>query len=838
ETTQARYLNYALSVITSRALPDVRDGLKSVQRRILYAMFTNLRLLPDTKYRKSAAVVGEVMAKYHPHGDQSIYDAMVRMAQDFSLRYPLVDGQGNFGSVDGDSAAAMRYTEARLRHLAVELADELKKKTVEYRANYDGTIFEPIVLPAQAPNLLINGAVGIAVGMATQIPPHNLKEVVNACVALIDNPDLEVEQVVPRYIKGPDFPTAGEMLNDRESLREVYRTGRGTIDYRGQYSLETEGRKRRLILHSIPYMQNKSNLITEIADHVRSGKLPQIVDVRDESTDEVRIVLDLKRGANAEAAMAYLYKRTKLQGRFNVNLTALVPTDDPQVTRPERLGLLAVLRYFLDFRFEVVTRRLQFDLEQLLRRIHLLEGFEIIFDALDEAIRLIRASNGKADARDRLMERFELDWDQAEAILETKLYRLAKMEIDAIRAELAEKRAEAARIRAILDSREALWALVRSELNELREAYGDRRRTKVIGPVEAADFSDEVYIIAEDANVIVTRDGWVKRLRNYTGVESIRCREGDSVGWIVPCSSRQTIALFGDQGKAWTMRAADIPMTTGYGVQISSKVEMADGEKVVGVATSDQRVWPKMSPAFLASIEPDDPAPPYITTFSRAGKCARLPLSSFLETSTRNGRTYMRLSRKFPDGDSVVGVYVSDGEEVVSLVTRESRASCFGVNSIKLLSGVGKGVLAIKLSLGDFVMGYRLVHDRMDGLDCVTNRGRNEVVRPNKFKPSSRGGRGREITGKGYIDRIEMPCIELKLSESSDTKSADDNNTVDAHEASGDAPPSVERGFESDEVAALFSRPPESAPTSTVDDVAVFEASGPTATSKETAKET
>ncbi|MCO4762184.1 MAG: DNA topoisomerase 4 subunit A [Myxococcales bacterium] len=761
ETTRARYLNYALSVITSRALPDVRDGLKPVQRRILYAMFQNLRLLPDTKYRKSAAVVGEVMAKYHPHGDQSIYDAMVRMAQSFSLRYPLVDGQGNFGSLDGDGAAAMRYTEARLRHLAVELASELKKKTVDYRPTYDGTLFEPVVLPAQAPNLLINGATGIAVGMATSIPPHNLKEVVNAAIALIDNRELTLEQVVPRYIKGPDFPTAGELLNDRDSIRSIYETGRGSFEVRGQYNIEEEGRKKRIVITSVPYALNKSTLISEIADHIRTGKVPQLVDMRDESTEDIRIVLDLKRGANAEAAMAYLYKRTNLQSRFSTNLTALVPTTDPQMTRPERLDLVSVLRHFLDFRFEVTTRRLTFDLEQLLKRIHLLEGFEIVFDALDEAIRIIRASDGKGDARDKLMARFGLDWEQAEAILETKLYRLAKMEIDLIRAELAEKRAEAARLRALLADAAQLWALVRDELSELKEAYGDRRRTKVVGPVEMEDFSEEVYIIAEDAFVIVTRDGWLKRQKSYTDLSAIRVREGDSVGWVVPCSSRETVTLFGERGKAWTVRVADVPQTTGYGEVVSSRFDMKDGERIVGVATSDKRVWPKMNPGFLATISPDDPKPPYVMAFTRGGRCARVSLTAFTEPSTRSGRTYLRLNNKFALGDSVVGATLSDGEEVVSVVTRESRAACFAIGDVNVLSGAGKGVTGIKLSLGDFVMGFKLVHDRMDGVECVTNRGKTEIVRPNKYKPAARGGRGREIIKSGHIDRINWQSVEL-----------------------------------------------------------------------------
>ena len=362
EATRHRYLNYALSVITSRALPDVRDGLKPVQRRILYGMYRDLKLRADSRFLKSARVVGEVMGKYHPHGDQSIYDAMVRMAQAFSLRYPLVDGQGNFGSVDGDSAAAMRYTEARLRALAGEFLSEIGAQTVQFRPTYDGQLFEPVVLPAQAPNLLINGSSGIAVGMATNISPHNLGEVVDALVAMIDNPLVDLEGVC-KYIRGPDFPTAGELISTPEEIAAVYETGHGPIKVRGTYQVELINRKKHVIITSIPYGLNKSTLVEKIAQFIIAKKVPQIVDIRDESTEEIRIVMELRRGAAPEAAMAYLYKYTPLEQNFSVNLTCLVPTENPEISAPSRLSLLEVLRHFLDFRMEVVTRRLNFQLE-------------------------------------------------------------------------------------------------------------------------------------------------------------------------------------------------------------------------------------------------------------------------------------------------------------------------------------------------------------------------------------------------------------------------------------------------------------------------------------------
>ena len=797
ETTRERYLNYALSVITSRALPDVRDGLKPVQRRILYAMHNNLRLLPDTKYRKSAAVVGEVMAKYHPHGDSSIYDAMVRMAQTFSLRYPLVDGQGNFGSLDGDNAAAMRYTEARLRHFAVELIDELRKRTVEMRPTYDGTLFEPVVLPAQVPNLLVNGSSGIAVGMATNIPPHNFGEVVAALCALIDRPQMTLEDIVPAYIRGPDFPTGGEILNDVESLREIYREGRGAIELRGTWVLEEEAKRRQAVITSVPFALDKSALIAEIAEHVGSGKVPQITDVRDESTEDVRIFLELRKGADAEAAMSYLYRRTALLSRFHVNLTALVPTDDPQVARPERLGLLPILRHFLDFRLEVTERRLRFDLEELERRIHILEGFEKVFDDLDEAIRLIRASSGKEDARTRLMARFDLDFEQAEAVLETKLYRLAKLEITSIRRELAEKRAEAAKIRGILADRGQLWALVRSELSELAGAYDDRRRTAITGPVAVATFDEEVYIVAEDSFVIVTRDGWIKRQKSFTDPSAIRVREGDSVGWILPCSTRETVQLFGDRGKVYTVRVADLPLTTGYGEFAGARFDLSDGEALVAVLSSDKRLWPRQASAMLAALPEDSPRPPYIFAATRGGRVLRLPLEPLCEPSTKSGRTYARLADGVRGGDGVLHVAHSDGEELVAVVSRDAKALLFAIGEVPVLGAAGKGVTAIKLSLGDVVVAAELVAWRperpeaerilavrtLPARDATAATGRVagrsargateetksepkiELVSAQRLRPSGRGGAGRPLMRSGKVEGPVLAPVVLRLGE-------------------------------------------------------------------------
>ena len=760
ETAQERYLNYAMSVITSRALPDVRDGLKPVQRRILYAMYTNLGLKHDAKHRKSAAIVGEVMGKYHPHGDQSIYDAMVRMAQDFSLRYPLVDGHGNFGSVDGDSAAAMRYTEARMTSLSSELLDEIRKKTVEFRPNYDGTVFEPVVLPAQVPNLLINGATGIAVGMATNIPPHNLEEIVQALIQIIDEPETTVEDLVGDVVKGPDFPTGGLLLNSQEELLEIYTEGRGTITTRSQWEIEKEGRKRYIIITSVPYYQQKSALVEKIASHIIQEKVPQLRDVRDESTDEVRVVLELKRGADPEAAMAYLFKHTPLENRFHVNLTCLVPTENPRVPQPARVDLKEMLRHFLDFRMEVVTRRLTFELQKLLDRIHILEGFEIIFDDLDRAIALIRASDGKKDAAKKLMAEFELDAEQADAVLETKLYRLAKLEIESIRAELEEKRAAAARLEALLASDEKRWELIRDELTAILSAYRDHRRTEVEVTVKELDYSEEDYIVSEKVWVMVSRDGWFKRQKSYTDLSTIRVRDNDEMGWVLPANTRNAVIFFSNKGRAYTMRVDDVPSTTGYGDPVQASFDFDDGERVVGVVIDNDYVLPQLEPeqpTLVDDVEPERDQ--QLVAISEQGQSIRFSADRFDEPSNVNGRMFMRLSK----GDNVVNVEPCDGTELVALASHEGRGLMFPVREISHVKGAAKGVRAISLEGDDTVLDFTLSRERLDGLEVETNRGATEIIRRSKSKyaPTSRGNKGRFVIRRGHLIRSHRPAVEV-----------------------------------------------------------------------------
>ncbi len=775
QTTRERYLNYALSVITSRALPDIRDGLKPVQRRILYAMHNNLRLYPDGRFRKSATVVGEVMGKYHPHGDSAIYDAMVRMAQDFSLRNPLVDGHGNFGSIDGDSAAAMRYTEAKLRPLAMTMLDEIRKQTVDFRPNFDGTLFEPIVLPSRVPNLLVNGASGIAVGMATNIPPHNLGEVVDALIHLIDDPDAKLEDIAGSQgavddaselkrpiVAGPDFPTGGRILNTPEELLAIYRSGEGAIDLRGEYEMEG---KTRIVLTSIPYGHSKSDIVEKIAEHVVAERVPQISDVRDESTDVVRVVLELKRGSDPEAAMAYLFKHTPLQTRFHVNLTCLVPTENPDVSAPAKVDLLTVLRHFLTFRMDVVVRRLTFDLEQLEKRIHILRGFAKIFDALDEAIRIIRSSEDKRDAAQRLMHRFGIDDEQAEAVLETKLYRLAKMEMDAILRELEEKEARAAEIRALLADETARWGIIRDEFTDLRGEFADERRTSVSGPDAVLEYSAEDYIIEEDVYVIVTRDGWVKRQRSYSDVQSIRVRDGDSVGWVLGASTRTTVSFFTNFGRAYTVRASELPSTTGYGDPVQKLFDFSDRERLVGVISFDPRVMP--DPVAPPEVEPElfgdgampEPDGPFIVATSRSGQILRTTIEGISDSSNRNGRLLMRLDK----GDEMLGVDLAAGDENVCLASRESYVLIFPVHQVNIVKSAAKGVRAIRLSKGDVLIGFTLSSSAREGLEVETNRGRREIVRTTKFEVSNRGNRGRQIIRRGNLARVIEAPIELRL---------------------------------------------------------------------------
>ena len=751
EAAQARYLNYALSVITARALPDVRDGLKPVQRRILYTMWQQ-NLTADAKHRKCAKVVGDVMGSFHPHGDAALYETLVRMAQPFSLRYPLVDGSGNFGSLDGDPAAAMRYTECRLARIADEMLSEIEQATVHFRPNYDGTKTEPVVLPGRLPNLLINGTTGIAVGMATNIPPHNLAEVCTALVKLLENEDMGNAQLC-RYIKGPDFPTGGQILNSPEELKQIYKTGSGTVRLRGTWDIGPETRSTKtLYIESIPYTVNKAQLVEAIGQIAESRKLPQLLDVKDLSTEDVRIALELKKDADEKMIMAYLFKHTALQLNFAVNLTCLIPTENPEVGRPERLDLKSILWHFLHFRLDVVTKRLEHELAALKKRIHILEGFEAVFDALDEIIRMIRKSDGKADAAEKIMARFKLDAEQTDAILELKIYRLARLEILVVRNELEEKRKRARQISTLLKNEESRWTLVRSEIEEIQKKYGDsrsdKRRTSIASDTGEPEYTADDFIVEEDNVVIVSRDGWVKRQKEVKDLTTTRLREGDAVLAAFAGSTRSTCVFFTNFGIAYTCRFIDVPASTGYGEPIQKQFKLKDGERVVAAMSLDPRAVGVVTPK-----KEGEPAPVHAVAASSDGFALRFSLDALVEPSTRAGRRY---ARPAANGE-IVGVVKITGGETLIAATAQGRGLLCKAGEVNYLSGPGKGVILIKLAKDDRVLGFIASTGDRDLLTVETTRGAEQTISTAKYEVTSRGGKGRELLQRGQFTRVVWP---------------------------------------------------------------------------------
>jgi DNA gyrase subunit A len=744
QEARRRYLNYALSVITARALPDVRDGLKPVQRRILFAMFNDEHLYPDAKYRKSAKVVGAVIGKYHPHGDTAVYDAMVRMAQDFSLRMPLVDGSGNFGSLDGDGAAAYRYTECRLARPAMELLSELRQDVVAMRSNYDGTAEEPVVLPARFPNLLVNGSTGIAVGMATNIPPHNLGEVVKACIALIDDRELTTTKIMT-FIQGPDFPTGGQILNSKVELRQIYEAGQGAVRVRAEYKIESKKKGGEdVVITSIPYGINKSTVVERIAEVIIKRQLAQLTDVRDESTDDVRIVLEIKKDADPAMVMAYLFKHTPLQLNFNVNFTCLIP-GKTDVCQPERLGVKAMLEHFIDFRFDVTKKRFEYELAALRKRIHLLEGFAIIFDALDETIRIIRKSDGKQDAAEKLMARFELDEEQVEAILELKLYKLARLEINLIRDELKEKKAEARRIEAILGSKAKLWGVVKSELAQVADELGTPRRTRTAAGAEEVEFNAEAYIVDEDAHVVVSRDGWIKRVRELKDPKSTRLRDGDEVMAVLAGSTKENVVFFTNQGSAYVTRINDIPPSTGYGDPAQKLFKFKDQERIIAAYSMDPRVM----------------LPPVMIAVSGRGFGLRFDVEPHRQASTRSGRRYARPA----GGDEMVAVLPVSGDgDAIALATRSGHVLTTKVGEVNKLENPGKGVTVIKTGADDRVIGVKVGRSKNDVLRLENDGGTRKFdVAADPRQAGPRGGKGRQLVKRSTLVAIPEPIVITPL---------------------------------------------------------------------------
>jgi DNA gyrase subunit A len=750
---EERYLNYALSVITSRALPDVRDGLKPVQRRLLYAMFQNLRLSSDARPRKSAAIVGEVLGKYHPHGDQAAYEAMVRLAQPFSLRYPLVHGEGNFGSMDGDNAAAMRYTEAKLSALTDELFRDLRGNTVPFRANYDATLEEPVVLPAAIPQLLLNGSTGIAVGMATNIPPHNFTEVIHALIAMLDEPEITTAGLL-KSIKGPDFPTGGEILTNKRELREIYETGQGSVKLRGEWTVETLPRgKQQVVVTSLPYTVNKALLVEKIAEMVGERKIPQIIDVRDESTDEVRIVLELKSDASDELAMAYLCKHTSLQISFSINLTCLVPTSNPLVGQPMRATLRDLCRYFLDFRLEVVTKRLEYELHELEARLHILAGLALIVGSLDQVIRIIRNAASRKEAREKLMASFHLDEAQSEAILETRLYQLARLEVDKIKNEQDEKEKRAKDIRLLLEDEQKRWAMIRSELVELNKRYGDRRRT-ALRAGEELTYDPEAYIVHEDATVVLSRDGWIKRLRELKDPTSTRLREGDAIRTVLISNTRDRLALFTNKGVLYVIKVLEVPASTGYGEPIQSLLNFQDGEHVVTAtlvtgdgpatngkaeSTDEEKVQRELFPTSTSEEpvqESTNTGPPHILATAQGMGFRFRPN---LEETTRNGRKVTRLT----DDDEVVSVEPVGGGRVVC-VSRDGKMLAFPAEDVSELTGPGRGVILMRLDDDDRLVGaVTTIPGR--GVTIINTEGDEKKISLKDIPLGQRAGKGQRV---------------------------------------------------------------------------------------------
>jgi DNA gyrase subunit A len=726
---ESRFLTYALSTIVSRSLPDVRDGLKPVHRRILYAMW-EMGLGPTAKFRKSAAVVGEVLGKFHPHGDQAAYEAMVRMAQAFSLRYPLVEGSGNFGSLDGDPAAAMRYTEARLSHLAEELLVEIEKDTVGFRPNYDNSLKEPVVLPARFPQLLVNGTSGIAVGMSCSFPPHNLGEVIDGLAAMIDNSNIEVKDLL-KYIKAPDFPTAGQILNSKKELREIYQSGSGAIRIRAEYTVEDLPRGRQAVVFtSIPYLVNKAKLLEKLIGLMEDKKLPQVSAVRDESTDEVRVVLELKAETNVELVTAYLFKHTELESSFAVNFTALKPNMEP-----ERLSLKDLMQYFLDFRFEITTKRLNYDLKILKARLHILIAFERLYDDLDTAIKIIRKAKSRDDAAEKLKKHFRFDDEQVRAILEMQLYRLVGLEIERILREKAEKTKLRKEIEAILASQKKIWGLIKTELLGIKEKYGDKRKS-VMKAAEDVEFSQEDFIVHEDVTVILTKMGWIRRVK--TVGENLRFKEGDELLALLPANTRDNIAVFSSAGKVYVTKAYDLPAGSGFGEPVQSLFKFGDGERPIAamnfaavMAGTPAEEGAKEKQAELALA----PKEVIALSVSAKGNGFKFDIAPFDAVTTRAGKKFAGVK----EGDSIMGVGILDLPNVLFL-TSEGKAVVVASKDIPLLSGAGKGVKLVNVKNGEVAL-FRAVKKGQQ-VKVIDEKGKEKMIDLKDYGVMTRGSVG------------------------------------------------------------------------------------------------
>ncbi|TYP57395.1 DNA gyrase subunit A [Thermosediminibacter litoriperuensis] len=742
------YIDYAMSVIVGRALPDVRDGLKPIHRRILYAM-SELNLTPDRPHRKSATIVGDVMGKYHPHGDAAIYEAMVRLAQDFSIRYPLIDGHGNFGSIDGDPPAAMRYTEARLSRIALEMLSDIDKETVDFAPNFDDTMKEPVVLPSRFPNLLVNGSSGIAVGMATNIPPHNLSEVIDGVVMMIENPDVTSLELMAA-IKGPDFPTGGLILG-REGIREMYSTGRGSIIVRAKAAIEPmEGGRQRIHVTEIPYMVNKARLIEKIAELVRDKHLDGISDLRDESDrNGLRIVIELKRDANARVILNQLYKHTQMQVTFGAIMLALVDN------KPQVLTLRDMIYHYLRHQREVVVRRTKYELARAEERVHILEGLRIALSHLDEVIALIRKSKDGPTAREGLMKRFGLTEKQAQVILDMRLQRLTALERQKIEDEYRELLQRIDYYKKVLGDEKLVFAIIKEELLKIKERFGDERRTKIVAEVQ--DFDEQDLIPEEDVVITMTHMGYVKRMplssyrsqkRGGKGVNGITTREEDFVERILVATTHHVVLFFTNKGNVYKLKAHEIPEAgrTAKGTAIINLLPLKPHEKVNAVIPIK-----------------DFREAGYLVMVTRRGLVKKTLLSEY-ESSRKTGIIAITLT----PGDELIGVKLVGVKDELILGTSHGMSIRFSVEDVAPTGRTARGVKAVTLGEGDEVASMDVTSAGRDVL-VITEKGFGKRTPLEEYRLQSRGGRGiitqrvNDTTGKLVGLRVVSEGDEIIL---------------------------------------------------------------------------
>lgn len=714
------FMDYAMSIIVSRALPDVRDGLKPVHRRILFAM-SELGMAPDKPYKKSARIVGEVIGKYHPHGDSAVYETMVRMAQDFSMRYMLVDGHGNFGSIDGDMAAAMRYTEARLSKIAMEMLRDINKETIDFAPNYDGEEKEPVVLPARYPNLLVNGVSGIAVGMATNIPPHNLGEVIDGVQAMIQNPEITSMELMD-YIHGPDFPTSGYILG-RSGIRQAYQTGRGSVTMRAKATIEENNNKARIVVNELPYQVNKARLVEKIAELVREKRIEGITDLRDESDrNGMRVVIELRRDVNPSVVLNNLYKHTAMQSTFGVNMLAIVNNE------PKLLTLREVLHHYIQHQIEVIRRRTQYDLKKAEARAHILDGLRVALDNLDEVIRMIRASNTSDVARESLIERFSLSLEQAQAIMDMRLQRLTGLEREKIENEYNELLVKIAEYREILANEELVLEIISTELNEIKERFGDERRTEIT--VGEESILDEDLIPKEEVIVTVTHTGYIKRSpvttfrsqkRGGRGVIGMDMKDTDFVQHLFVTNSHNHLLFFTDKGKVYRIKAYEIPELgrTARGTPVINLIQIEQGESVNAVISVEQ-------------FEGDQ----HLFFATKQGVVKKTRLDDY--TNIRKGGL---IAINMREDDELIEVKLTDGKQEIIMGTSYGMSIRFSESNVRPMGRSATGVKGITLDEGDAVIGMDIVDDDQKVL-IVTSKGYGKRTPGSDYRIQTRGGKG------------------------------------------------------------------------------------------------